>query len=150
MNRLLQEIDKLIDEGKISDEIFAQIGYSTYLPKNFKYTDFLDDAKFQKCIENCDLLITHAGVGNIINGLKLNKKIIVFPRLRKFNEHVDDHQLEIAEHFEKKKFVLLCTSVDNLFLKIVQSAEFPFQKYHINYDGFVFKLRKYLDEWGIK
>lgn len=150
MDRLLQGIDSLISEEKITDEVIAQIGHSTYIPKNFKYTKFLDDIKFQECIENCDLLITHAGVGNIIKGLKLNKKIIVFPRLKKFNEHVDDHQLEIAEHFEKKKFVLLCTSVEDLHSEIIRSSDFRFQKYSINYDGFVFQLTNYLDEWGFK
>lgn len=150
MDRLLQEVDRLISEKKISDEVFAQIGYSTYLPKNFKYVKFLDDVNFQEYIENCDLLITHAGVGNIVNGLKLHKKIIVFPRLKRFNEHVDDHQLEIAEHFERKNFVLLCTSVSSLYFEISRSAEFPFQKYYINYGDFVFKLRNYFDEWGIR
>ena len=38
-NRLLIEIDKLVDEGKITEEVFAQIGYSDYKPKNYKYKE---------------------------------------------------------------------------------------------------------------
>ena len=38
-NRMLIEIDKLIENGKITDEVFAQTGASDYKPKNFKYKD---------------------------------------------------------------------------------------------------------------
>ena len=34
-NRLLKEIDRLIETGVIKDEVFAQIGYSDYQPKHF-------------------------------------------------------------------------------------------------------------------
>ena len=36
-NRLLEEVDKLIEQGIITEEVFAQIGYSDYKPKNYKY-----------------------------------------------------------------------------------------------------------------
>ena len=36
-NRLLIELDKLKENNKIDDVIFAQIGYSDYKPKNFEY-----------------------------------------------------------------------------------------------------------------
>ena len=34
-NRLLIEIDRLIEEGKITEKVFAQTGYSDYKPKNY-------------------------------------------------------------------------------------------------------------------
>lgn len=46
-NRMLVEIDRLIDEGKIIDEVFAQIGASDYKPKNFEYKDFLTQDEFK-------------------------------------------------------------------------------------------------------
>lgn len=150
MDRLLREIDTLITENKISDDVFAQIGYSSYQPQNFKYTKFLDDMVFQEYINKCDLLITHAGVGNIISGLRLHKKIIVFPRLREFGEHVDDHQKEISDHFHQEGYVLLCTSAEDLYLKIKQSAEVTLRKYQKSNDTFVLKLIKYMHEWGVQ
>lgn len=150
MDRLLREIDTLITENKISDDVFAQVGYSSYQPQNFKYAKFLDDTVFQQYIDQCDLLITHSGVGNIISGLKLQKKIIVFPRLRKFKEHVDDHQKEIANHFYEEGYVLLCTSTEHLHLAIRQSAEVTLRKYQTTNETFVFQLIKYMHEWGIQ
>ena len=39
-NRLLKAIDKLIADGKITDEVFAQIGYSDYIPVHFQYKGY--------------------------------------------------------------------------------------------------------------
>ena len=56
----------------------------------------------KKKIRECDVLITHSGVATIIAGLKNDKKVIVVPRLAKYGEHVDDHQVQIAESFLNK------------------------------------------------
>lgn len=128
-NRLLEQIDKLIELKKISEDVFAQIGHSTYKPKNFSFTDFLNKDEFEEKMSCCDLLITHSGVGTIISGMNKNKKIIVYPRLKKYGEHIDNHQLEIAEAFADKRYVLLCGENDNLEEVIRESQEFKFEKY---------------------
>ena len=52
------------------------------------------------------VIITHAGVGTIIEGLKLDKMMIVAARLKKYKEHVNDHQLQILDTFEKEGYIL--------------------------------------------
>ena len=61
-NRLLKGIDDLIEQGRLEGDIFAQIGHSDYVPRNYKYKDFLSKDDFASCISNCDVLITHSGV----------------------------------------------------------------------------------------
>ena len=72
-NRLLKGIDDLIEQGRLEGDIFAQIGHSDYVPRNYKYKDFLSKDDFASCISNCDVLITHSGVATIITGMKLGK-----------------------------------------------------------------------------
>ena len=72
LNRLLREIDELVKRGEISEEVFAQTGYSEYEPRNYNYKPFLDRDEFVKAIVESNLLITHSGVGTIITGLKLS------------------------------------------------------------------------------
>ena len=36
-NRLIQKIDELVRDGEIEDDVFMQIGYSTYEPKYTKW-----------------------------------------------------------------------------------------------------------------
>ena len=143
-NRLLKELDLISKEGKIKDRIVAQTGYSTYIPKMFKSTKFLNVDEYNKNIKKCDLLITHAGVGTILEGKKLDKPIIVVPRLSKYGEHVDDHQLEIAEDFAKKKLVFACQDIKKLASLIEETKKSKLMKYVSNNKNFVLKLKSAL------
>ncbi|MBI2530528.1 MAG: beta(1,3)galactosyltransferase EpsH [Candidatus Diapherotrites archaeon] len=95
-NRLLGKIDELIESKKLGGNIFAQTGYSTYKPKHFKYSKFLDFGAFKQRMKNADLIITHGGEGVIGTALQLNKKMVIVPRLARFHEHTNDHQLELT------------------------------------------------------
>ncbi|MCX6800740.1 MAG: glycosyltransferase [Candidatus Diapherotrites archaeon] len=107
-NRLLKEIDKLVENKKISESIFAQTGNSIYIPKKFKHKKFLGLEEFDKNVKKCEIFITHAGEGNIGTGLQYEKRMIVVPRLKKFGEHTNDHQLELAEAIGKEKQAIVC------------------------------------------
>ena len=104
--RLLKEVDRLIEQGIIQEEVFAQIGYNDYKPKHYKYKDFTDFQEFDALLEKCNLLITHGGTGTIIGGLKRSKKLIAIPRLKKHGEHVDDHQKEIIGYFSEMDLII--------------------------------------------
>ena len=103
LNRLL----KILDDERQDEKIFAQIGFSTYKPKNFKYKNFLTQKEFSEYIKKASIVITHAGVGSILTAMEYGKPILVFPRLKKYGEHVDDHQLQIAETFMEKKYLIM-------------------------------------------
>lgn len=129
-NRLLKYIDEKIKCQEISEEVFAQIGYSTYIPQSYEYKDFLDKNEFESIIEKSNLLITHAGVGTIIAAMKYEKPIIVVPRLSKFEEHVDDHQLQIAEAFSRKNLIISNgEKIEDLIDNINKAPQFKFEKY---------------------
>lgn len=107
-NRLLQAIDKL----QTDDEIFAQIGYSEYRPKHYKYKKFLDRDEFAKVMDLSDVVITHGGTGAIISAVKKGKKVIAVPRLKKYGEHVDDHQIQLVNQFSELNLIYSCVDCD--------------------------------------
>ncbi|WP_099809644.1 PssE/Cps14G family polysaccharide biosynthesis glycosyltransferase [Streptococcus suis] len=113
-NRLLEEVDKLVENLKISNDIFAQTGYSDYIPKNFEYKNFLSREEFQELSNKSDLIITHGGTGAIVGALKKSKRVIAVPRLPKYGEHIDEHQTEIIEEFEKSDLIVGCYDVRDL------------------------------------
>ena len=98
-NRLLRMMDDLIENKKIHERVFAQIGNSDYLPQYYEYCNFLSNNDYEEYIKNCDILVSHSGVGTIMTGLRYRRKIIVVPRLSKYGEHIDDHQTQIAQSF---------------------------------------------------
>lgn len=127
MNRLIEAIDGIAPA--MSEEFFVQTGNSTYIPQHCRYQNFLDAEEFQKKIEECSLLITHAGVGTIMRGINAGKPVVVIPRLARYHEHVDDHQVQIAKAFAGKECVLCCEDLDHLSEVIEEARVYPFKPY---------------------
>jgi UDP-N-acetylglucosamine transferase subunit ALG13 len=144
-NRLLKAVDELIEQGRLEEEVFAQVGHSDYVPRNYAYKEFLSKEEFQSCIERCDLLITHSGVATIITGMKLGKPVVVVPRFASYGEHVDDHQLQIAESFSDKNLVLMCKNMDKLDVIVQDAKTHTFSKYVSQKDRIVKTIRDYLE-----
>lgn len=113
-NRLFIELDRLCEEGIIKEEIFAQIGVSSYKPKYFKYKDFISLEEFQEKMEKADIVITHGGTASIMKALNLGKKVISVTRLKKYGEHIDDHQRQISEAFSSNKYLLAIFEIEDL------------------------------------
>ena len=127
MNRLIEAIDKMA--STMSETFFIQTGNSTYKPKNCEYKDFVDALEFQKMIENCSILVTHSGVGTIMRGIDAGKPVLVVPRLARYHEHVDDHQVQIAKAFAEKNCVIYCDDLEQLPKVLEDTKTFQFQPY---------------------
>ena len=49
-------------------------------------------------MEDAHIVITHGGPASFIMPLQIGKTPIVVPRQKKFDEHVNDHQVEFAKN----------------------------------------------------
>lgn len=129
-NRLLQAVDELIVRKVITDRVFAQTGYSDYTPKHYEFKAFLSHTDFDKAEEKADIIITHGGTGAVINAVKKGKKVIAVPRLAKYGEHVDDHQLQVIQQLAHMNIICACIDCPKLdqALRTVQITEYaPYQ-----------------------
>lgn len=113
-DRLFIKLDELFDKGVIKDELFAQIGTSTYIPKNYKYKDFISQEEFSDFINKSNLVISHGASGSIMKALNAGKKVIAVTRLSKYGEHIDDHQIQNNEAFGSNKYVIPVYEMDDL------------------------------------
>lgn len=142
--RLLDKIEKEISLGNIKDKVVVQSGYTKYESKNMDIIDLMPMDVFNKNISDCDILITHGGVGTILDGLKLGKKIIAFPRLSKYQEHVNDHQVEIINEFYDCGYILT-GEMDDLVNLIDKCKDFNPKSYKSNNYRFNKLIRDYID-----
>lgn len=140
--RLLNEVENLINKGIINDEVIAQIGSTKYESKKIKLIDYLSRKELLDYIKESKYIITHGGVGTIIDSLDLNKKVIAMPRLKKFKEHVNDHQLEIVNEFSKLGYIIDGSNLEDAINKI---NDFEPKKYKSNNDNFVKLIENYID-----
>ncbi|WP_461197750.1 PssE/Cps14G family polysaccharide biosynthesis glycosyltransferase [Enterococcus sp. N249-2] len=144
-NRLLQWIDELITQSIINDEVYAQIGYSDYKPKNYKYDHFLDRSDFIYNMEKSSIVISHAGTGSIVTALKLNKKTIVVPRLKKYGEHIDDHQIEITKTFENLNYLYGSLTIDEFISKISKLEDVSFKHFKSNNRVYIETITSFIE-----
>ncbi len=108
--RLLQYLEDM----DIKEEVIIQSGNTNFTSNKYKVIPFLDQNDFNKYIKESTLVITHGGVGSILTALRHKKKVITMPRLSKYNEHNDDHQLEICNKLSKEGYTMNCTDYDSL------------------------------------
>lgn len=55
-----------------------------------------------KNVEDARIVITHGGPASFIMPLQIGKTPIVVPRQQRFNEHVNDHQVEFARNVAER------------------------------------------------
>lgn len=121
MPRLLEYIEELIKKGYITDEVIVQAGCTKFQSNNMKIFDLIPMDELEVLTKKADIVITHGGVGSIITALKLGKKVIACPRLKKFNEHTNNHQLQIIDAFSKSGFILAIYD-NNTLAEVLEKA----------------------------
>ena len=62
--------------------------------------------ELQEAMTQADVVIAHAGTGSALSALEAGKLPILIPRLKRYGEHIDDHQLQIAEDLEQRGLAL--------------------------------------------
>lgn len=123
-NRLIEYIDALKKEGEIKDNVIIQKGYSTYIPEYCQCYDFLPYKLMNKYVKEADIVITHGGPATFLMPLRYNKIPIVVPRQKKFNEHINNHQVEFVKFLEKKSNnIIPIYDIDKL-KKVIQNYNF--------------------------
>ena len=128
-HRLLEKIDELIEKNVIDEKVIVQSGYTKYDSKNMRLFDLIPQEELERYQEQADLIITHGGVGSIISSIKKDKKVIAVPRLQKYQEHVNDHQKQIVELFNKKGYIIGINEVEELEDAIIKMQDFVPVKY---------------------
>jgi len=138
-------MDKLVEFGVIEEKIFAQIGYSDYKPKNYKFKEFLSRDEFNNIMSNSSKVITHGGTGAILGAIKSGKKVIAVPRLKVLGEHVDDHQIDIVGEFKKMGYIDCANTISELELIIRNIDKATFKQYTSNTNSIIKSIDQFIN-----
>ena len=95
-NRLVKKIDELKGKGIIKEDVIIQTGFSTYEPVNCEWSKLYPYQDMVKLVEDARIVITHGGPSSFIMPLQVGKIPIVVPRKKKYDEHVNNHQVEFS------------------------------------------------------
>ena len=145
-NRLLEAVDELVEKKVITDEVFAQSGYSDYHPKNYPYKQFLNREEFAEYEEKADVVITHGGTGAIIGAVKKGKRVIAVARRAQYGEHVDDHQLQIIEQLSEQNLICGVADVSELEEAVQCIYGHSFEPYQSNTTAMIRSIEAFIEE----
>lgn len=131
-DRLIKKMDEIA--LNLDDEVIMQIGHTDYKPKNAKWFKFLDMKDIHDLYKKADVIISHAGAGTLIECLSYEKPLIIVPRLKKFNEHIDDQQIELAEALDKTNKAIAVCDIAKLADNLKASNNYKFKRSKKNND----------------
>lgn len=103
--RLLKIVENAIKKGIIKDNVVVQSGATEFSSELMDIRSFISLDELDKLIKKADLVVCHGGVGIITNSLRQNKKVFAMPRLEKYNEHRNDHQVQIVDKFKQLGYI---------------------------------------------
>jgi beta-1,4-N-acetylglucosaminyltransferase len=139
-DRLVTAMDRLA--GDLEEEVVMQTGTTAYEPRNCRHFSFMPREEIDKLYAGARLVICHAGIGSILTALEHGKPLILVPRMRRYKEHIDDHQLEIAREMEARG-VGVVYDVSDLAAAVENAGAQPMR---LEGGGeLVARLREYLD-----
>ena len=93
-NRLVSYMDEWASSH--DEEVVIQSGFSTYEPKSAKFSKLYPYKTMVELVDKARIVITHGGPSSFIMPLQIDKVPVVVPRMKEFDEHVNDHQLDFA------------------------------------------------------
>ena len=112
-DRLVKAVDAWAG-GNRETAAFAQIGSSAYKPAHMEWAPYLPVDSFRRKLEAASLVVSHAGMGNLLLALQAEKPILVMPRRLQLNEIRNDHQLATARWLRQMPGVTVADDTEEL------------------------------------
>lgn len=113
-DRLIREVDFLKGQGIIREEVFIQIGFARYHPAHCPFAEILAFQEMEKKMREARIVVTHGGPGSIMPLLYSGKIPVVVPRLKRYGEVVDDHQVSFTRKLENEGRIILVEAIEDL------------------------------------
>jgi UDP-N-acetylglucosamine transferase subunit ALG13 len=108
-DRFVAAVDTL--EGH---EVLVQYGSATIRPSHARGVDYLPFEDLVEHVRAADLVISHAGAGSALVALVAGSLPVLVPRLHRFGEAVDDHQLWFARRLEERGLAVVVEETGEL------------------------------------
>jgi UDP-N-acetylglucosamine transferase subunit ALG13 len=94
-----------LDELDLDDELYVQLGRSSVRPRQATCVDFMSYDEVVERVASARAVVMHAGAGSVLVALAHGKRPVVVPRLRRYGEAVDDHQVAFGRRLARAGLV---------------------------------------------
>ncbi len=122
-DRLIRRMDRIAE--LTDEEVLMQVGTAGFRPSNAAYFRFLSEEDYEKAFRRSRVVVSHAGVGTILRCALSEKPLVCSPRLRRYAEHWDDHQLDLCRALSQGGRLEYFSNPDGLNLEALDEAVPP-------------------------
>lgn len=138
-------MDAVLNSNFIKEnDVYMQLGYTTGNYQGVHVQQYYSEDELLKQIELADLIITHAGVGAIVSSLKLNKKTIVVPRLGKYKEQNNDHQVQIMNRYNQLGYIIALEDLEKIDESVLSASQFIPKPYVADKQGIINEIAEFI------
>lgn len=121
--RLLNAVGQIA--VRTGERTVVQRGMSATTPANCECFEFKPRDEVLALQRDARVIIAHAGIGSVMDALEARRPLIVVPRLKKFNEHLNDHQVDLAEAVERRGWGRMIVNMDDLSGAVAEPPPVP-------------------------
>ena len=124
--RLIEAVYSIASAGATDLQFILQTGsYPASAPRSCRAQRVFPLDEFELLIRDAEVIISHGGAGSLISIVKAGRVPVAVPRLRRFDEIVDDHQTELVEMLGRAGLVIPVFDMDHLTSAIATARKAP-------------------------
>ncbi len=110
--RLVQKMDAIAFESE--EQVLIQTGLGKIMPAHCAHFTFMPRRQILLLQRRARVIVCHAGIGSVMDALSVRRPLVVVPRLKRFGEHMNDHQLDIARAVQARGWGRMVLDIDQL------------------------------------
>ncbi len=130
--------------AETGERVIVQLGMAKTIPEHCEHFAFQSHDEVLAIQREARVIVCHAGIGATLDALSVRRPFVVAPRLSKYNEHMNDHQLDIARAVEKRKWGRMVLDMAELPAACARPLPFP-ENYRPWKAGLVGAVRRMVD-----
>ena len=139
-----ERLVKAMDEIARREEVIIQIGNTDYKPRNAEYFTFAGIKEIRDYIKKAEVVVTQGGIGSVSDSLRYGKPTVVVPRLEKYGEHTNDHQLDLTRELEEEGRIIAVYDI-KVLPEAIEKARTMKPKKRKRKEGVVGIIESYLE-----
>ena len=120
-DRLIRSMDAWAAENPDA-QVFAQIGESDLIPEHVAFAKMVAPSEYRSHFADCDVAVSHVGMGTIITALEFRKPLVLLPRRVDLKELTNNHQMATAKWLENHPGIRIVYSEGELAEAIQRSV----------------------------
>ena len=141
--RLILKMDEIAKHT--GERVIVQIGLGRTIPQHCEHFDFKPREETLEIQREARVVVCHAGIGSVLDALQARRPFIVTPRLKKFREHLTDHQLDLAEAAQRRGWARMVLDMNELPAACASPRPAP-ESYAPARAGLIAAVREMIDQ----